>query len=65
MSKYLTVVAFALFVLTGAMGLRNVVSASGLPMPGTGGGRASGLPMPGTGGGRASGLPMPGTGGGR
>ena len=49
MSKCLTVVAFALLVLSGAMGLRSiaaaysanpsgpVLTASGLPMPGTGG----------------------------
>jgi hypothetical protein len=50
MSKCLAVVAFALLVLSGAMGLRSiaatysanpsspVLTASGLPMPGTGGG---------------------------
>ena len=54
MSKYLTVVAFALLVLTGAMGLRSiavshsatssgsVLSAQGRPFP---------LPLPGGGGG--------------
>jgi hypothetical protein len=76
MSRCLTVVAFALVVLTGAIGLRNlalthsanlsspVLMASGLPMPPTGGGHVSGLPMPPTGGGHVSGLPMPPTGGG-
>jgi hypothetical protein len=46
MSKCLTVVAFALLVLSGAMGLRNIVATHAASSSGTSLSAKSGLPFP-------------------
>jgi hypothetical protein len=76
MYKSLTVIAFALIVLSGAMGLRNVAVANastsanssftmqGRPFPPPGGGHMQGRPFPPPGGGHEQGRPFPPAGGG-
>src|SRR5665213_2783602 len=77
MYKCLTVVAFSLLVLTGAMGLRNVAvthastitsssfSIQGRPFPPPGGGRFLVQAIPSQGVGQLQGRPFPPPGGGR